>query len=126
MHRELLYKDLSYRLVGLAYEIDNKIGYGHREKIYADAFEELLKRETNLFKREVYYPIKNEGKTLAKRFFDFLVDDKIVIEVKVGDREYKNSCYQLFEYLKTSQLKLGLIVRFTRDGVKIKRIPNYY
>jgi len=126
MNRELIYKELSYKICGLAFKVDNLLGYGLREKIYADGLEELLKQSMISYKREVYYPIKIGQKTLVRRLFDFLIDDKIIVEIKVGDREYKDCCYQLFEYLKISKLKLGLIIRFTRDGVKIKRIPNYY
>ena len=120
----LLFGELSYKITGLAYEIDNLIGFGHREKIYADAIEELFKRDKISYKREVYFPIKIGDKVIAKKFFDFIVEDKIVIEFKTGDYMYKESCSQIFSYLKASGLKLGLILRFTKNGVKIKRIPN--
>lgn len=123
---DLIYKDLSYKLVGLTYEIFNKIGSELKEKIYGNAFEELLKREKLKFNREVYYPLKINDKVIGRNYFDFLVEDKIVIELKSGSQKYKEACNQLFEYLKSSNLKLGLIIRFTKDGVKVKRIPNLF
>lgn len=123
---DLLYKDLCYELTGLAFKVDNALGFGFEEKIYANAFEELLKEAKINYKREVFFPVKMNGKTIAKRYFDFLIDNKIVVELKVGDNAYKAVCGQLFQYLKTSKLKLGLVLRFTRDGIKIKRIPNIY
>jgi len=123
---EILYKDLSYKLTGFAYEIDNKIGYGHSESTYGDAFEELLKQENIVYKREVYFPITIDEKVIKKAYFDFLVDNNIVIELKIADHKYKDACTQLFRYLKASNLKLGIIFRFTKDGVKTKRIPNYF
>lgn len=120
----LLYKDLSYRLCGLAFKIDNEIGYGHEEKIYADALEKLLQKENIVYKREVYHPITIEEQVVKKKFFDFLIDDKIIIEIKVSNYNYREACTQLFRYLKNSDIKLGLIFRFTRNGVKVKRIPN--
>lgn len=121
---ELLYKELSYKIVGLAYEIDNLIGYGQSEKIFCDCFEKLLIRDKIKYERELYYPIKINGELIAKKYFDFLIDDKIVVEFKIGDFLYKQACTQLFSYLKASDHKLGLIIRFTKNGVKIKRIPN--
>lgn len=123
---ELLYKDLSYKLTGLIYEIDNTIGYGQSEKTYGDSFEKLLKREKIDYQREIYFPISIDGEIVKKEFFDFLIEGKIIVELKVSDQNYKKACTQIFQYLKSSDKKLGLIFRFTKDGVRVKRIPNYY
>lgn len=123
---DLIYKDLCYKLVGFAFEVQNTLGSGLKEKVYADAFEEVLKNENIRYAREYYYPIKIRDKTIARRFFDFLIEDKIIIELKVGADNYREVCNQIFEYLKASDLKLGLIFRFTKEGVKTKRIPNIY
>ena len=63
-------------------------------------------------------------KKYRQKYFDFLVDNKIVVEMKAGDKNYRDACYQLFDYLKFANLKLGLIIRFTNNGARIKRIPN--
>lgn len=125
MDTKLIYKELSYKLNGLAFEIDNKLGFGLREKTYCSALEEILKREKIEYTRELYAPIKIENKVIAKRYFDFLVNDQIVIEVKIADYNYKQTYTQLLEYLVSSKFKLGLIIRFTKSGVKIKRVPNF-
>lgn len=123
---ELIYKELSYQLTGFAFEIDNLIGYGQDEKTYGDAFEVLLKMNEIKYQRELYFPITIEGKLLKKCFFDFLVDDKIVVELKANDINFKQVCAQVFKYLKASNNKLGLVYRFSKNGVRTKRIPNYY
>jgi GxxExxY protein len=123
---QLIYKDLSYKLVGFAYEVGNKLGEGLKEEVYRNAYALLLDKEGIVYKKEHYYPILIRGDVVAKRFFDFLIDDKIIIELKVGGKSYFNAYKQLLEYLKTSKYKLGLIIRFTSDGVKAKRIPNIY
>ena len=120
----LIYKELSYKLIGLAYQIDNEIGFGQDEKIYCDAFEKLLIKNNVNYKRELYAPIKVDNELVAKRYFDFLIDDKIILEIKVGDYSYKKTCSQLFKYLKQSNYQLGLIIRFTKNGISSKRIPN--
>ena len=123
---DLIYKDLCYKVNGLAFEIFNTLGGELREKIYADAFEELLKREKIKYRREVYYPVLINGKVISKNYFDFVIDDILMIEIKKGSRDYRQVCTQLFQYLKTSNLKLGLVIRFTKDGARIKRVPNLY
>ena len=122
---DLIYKKLSYILNGIAFQIDNTLGYGSREKVYGDAFETLLKSKKIHFQREVKHNITIEGKIVSKRCFDFLIDDKIIIEIKVGDYGYRESYHQVLEYLKPSGIKLGMIIRFAPNGVRIKRIINY-
>lgn len=121
---DILHKELSYKVIGIAFEVFNTLGDGLSEKDYGNAFEEVLKSEKVKFVREIYYPIEIRGKVIGKKFFDFLIDDKIVVELKTGNRKYREACMQLFEYLKISKLDLGIVIRFTNDGVKYKRIPN--
>ena len=123
---EIIYKELSFKLIGLAYEVYNCLGYGLKEKIYADAFEELLKKDNIKYEREHFYPIKLRGETIGKRYFDFLIKDLLILELKVGGDKYYDAYRQLRDYLKSSGLKLGIIIRFTKDCVKVKRIPNLY
>lgn len=122
---DLIYKDLSYILNGIAFQIDNSIGYGSREKVYADAFEIILKNKNICFEREIIHDIKIDEKVVARRCFDFLINNKIIVEIKVGDYRYREAYHQVLEYLKSSNVKLGLIVRFAPNGVRIKRILNY-
>ncbi|HOX41616.1 MAG TPA: GxxExxY protein [bacterium] len=123
---ELLYKDLSFKLTGLVFEINNEIGYGQSEKTYCDAFEKLLRKENISYKRENYFPVSICGEVVKREYFDFLIEEKVVVEFKISEQYYKRACTQVFKYLKSSGMKLGLIYRFTKDGVRAKRIPNYY
>jgi GxxExxY protein len=123
---EFLYGQLTYELNGIFFKVNEEIGFGQTEKIYCDAIAKLLEKHEIKFRREVYCPIKIDGEFIAKRYFDFLIEDKIIIEVKIGDYKYKEACSQLFGYLKSSDYKLGIIVRFTKNGVKLKRIPHLY
>ena len=122
---DLIYKDMSYVLNGIAFQVDNALGYGSREKVYADAFETILKSKKINFEREIIHEIKIDNKIIAKRCFDFLIDGKIIIEIKVGDYRYRETYHQVLEYLKFGKIKLGLIIRFSPNGVRIKRILNY-
>lgn len=123
---DLIYKELCYKIIGVTFEVHNSLGVGLKEKVYADALEVVFKEENIPYIREYYYSVKIRDKVVAKRYFDFIIEDKIVVEVKIGYDNYRDACNQIFEYLKSSGLKLGLIIRFTKDGVKTKRIPNIY
>jgi len=123
---KLIYENLTYKINGYAFKIDNELGFGHQEKTYSDALEMLLKKEELHYKRELYAPITFEGQIISRRYFDFLIDDKIVIEVKRGDYNFKQTYSQLLEYLISNRYKLGIIIRFTRSGVRVKRVPNFH
>jgi GxxExxY protein len=126
MNKEIVYKELSYQLIGFGYQVFNELGFGLEEKVYAKAYEELLLSNHIAYKKENYCSIKINDKMIAKNFFDFLIEKKIVIELKVGDKNYKNVCEQLYKYLRVGNLKLGIVIRFMRDGVRVKRIVNLY
>jgi len=68
----------------------------------------------------LYYKEKKVG----HYFIDFLIDNKVVLEIKVGDRFPKRNIDQIFSYLRSSNLKLGILANFTSDGIKFKRILN--
>lgn len=121
---EIIYKDLSYRIIGIAYKVNSLLGSGLEEKVYQNAIEELLKEEKIVYQRELYFPVKINEKVIAKKYFDFIIENKVVVEIKTGMHNYRDVCSQIFHYLKISKLKLGLVLRFTKDGVKVKRIPN--
>ena len=57
-------------------------------------------------------------------YFDFLIDKKIILEIKVGNYFSRKDIQQLFAYLKVSGLQLGIIAHFTSSGVKYKRVVN--
>ncbi len=76
------------------------------------------------FKEQVCTPIKFRNNKISKYFLDFLIENKIILEIKKNDKFFKCDIVQLFAYLKTTNLKLGLIANFTKNGVKIKRIVN--
>ena len=115
---------LSFRLIGLIYLVYNRLQYGHKEKIYQQAFEQLLLKEKNFYYKELYCPIKFEEKVVGRYYLDFLIDKKIVVELKVADDIYPKHIKQVLNYLKARSIKLGLIFAVSKDSVKIKRLIN--
>lgn len=121
---ELLYEDITYKINGAAYKVYNKLGYGYREKVYHKGFIEEFKIEKLKFKWECPAIIKYNGKIVAKYYIDFVVEDKIVVELKIANDFYVRDVKQVLSYLKAKDLRLGLLIIFNKDGVKIKRIIN--
>ena len=122
--QDLLYPDLSYEIIGCAYEVFNELGSGHSEKYYQRALSILFKQKKWLFQEQVYFPLKFKGEIIGKNFIDFVVDDKIVVEIKKVDRYSKAHIDQVLNYLKISELKLAILINFGKEGVSFKRIIN--
>ncbi|MFH1910312.1 MAG: GxxExxY protein [bacterium] len=120
----LIYKDECYQIIGYCYKVYNSLGSGLKEKNYQKALEQLLGENRIAFRSQFYVPLKLNGTVVGKYFLDFLVDDKIAIELKTGGHILKQDIDQLYAYLKACNLKLGLLINFTSDGVKYKRIVN--
>lgn len=119
-----IYSDISHKIIGLSFRVFNNLKYGLQEKYYQRAFEEELKNEKINFKREQQIPIKYGDKIIGRYFVDFVVGDKIVVEFKVASGFYETHIKQVLAYLKTTNLKLGLLILITKEGIKCKRIIN--
>jgi GxxExxY protein len=121
---KVLYRELSYQIVGVLFDVYNKVGYGHREKYYENAVAVGLEQQQLQYERQLYSQILYEGKIIGKYFFDFLVERVIVLELKQGNTFSRQHIDQVYSYLKANNLKLGIIAQFTNKGVKCKRVLN--
>ena len=122
--RELMYSDLSYKVIGVLFEVWNNVGVGHKEKFYQKAVARELEISKTNFKEQLPAKIEYKGKFLGLYYFDFLIEDKMILEIKVRNFFSKKDIEQLYSYLKSKNLKLGMIAHFTRTGVKFKRVLN--
>ncbi|MEK7652617.1 MAG: GxxExxY protein [Patescibacteria group bacterium] len=122
MDDNFLYKDLSYILRNIAFTIHNQLGCGHKESVYQNAFEEELKKRKIGFEKEKRIDIFYNKKKIGIYQPDFVIENKIIIELKalpfVGKREET----QIWNYLKGSSYSLALLINFGAEKVEIKRI----
>ena len=121
---DLIYPELSYQIVGVLFTVFNALGYGYREKYYQRAIREELTRLKVSFQEQVSFAVLFKGKMIGRQAFDFLIDKKIVLEIKRGDFFSKTDIVQTTGYLKTANLKLAILARFSSKGLKFKRILN--
>ena len=122
--KDLIYPELSYQIIGILFEVHNELGPGHHEKYYQRAIAKGLEKCKLSFQEQVYIPLTFKNENIGSYYLDFLIEDKVVLEIKKGDRFSKRHINQILSYLKTKNLKLGIIANFGADGVKFKRIIN--
>ncbi|MBN2119932.1 MAG: GxxExxY protein [Candidatus Omnitrophica bacterium] len=119
--KNLLYKDLSYDIVGCFFEVYNELGPGFKESVYRKALtiEFALKNITHEEERRI--PIKYKNKTAGYYTPDFIIDKKIIIEIKAVEIMPKFYETQLYNYLKGTNYKLGYIINFGATKIDIRR-----
>ena len=122
--KDLVFPELSYRIIGILYDVYNELGYGFDEKTYQKAVAIAFKKNKIKFDEQVYAPVEYEGQRVASNYFDFLVEGKIVVEIKKGDRFAKSHIDQVYKYLKSGNLKLGILIYFAPRKLHYKRILN--
>jgi GxxExxY protein len=120
----LLYEELSYQIRGAAIEIKKDYGSGHKEVLYQRAFAEELSLRKIKYEREkpikIYSP--KTIKVIGSYQPDFIIEDKIVIELKALEQMPRKMMDQLYSYLRNSTYELGFLINFRSGGVDIKRI----
>ncbi|MEK7645530.1 MAG: GxxExxY protein [Patescibacteria group bacterium] len=116
---KIILKDLSYKLNGIFFKVHNKLGRFLKEKQYADEIEKFFKNERLNYQRE--FTLKNISGIEHNRV-DFLVNNEIIVDVKAKRIVTKDDYYQMLRYLKSANLRLGLIVNFRNTYLKAKRI----
>lgn len=94
---DLVHPELSYKIIGCAFEVFNELGFGHAEKYYQKAMAIALKKAGLNFKEQFYAPLKFKGELLGKLFLDFLVEDKVIVELKKNNFYSKSNIDQVNE-----------------------------
>lgn len=123
--KDILFPEFSYRIVGSAFDVYNELGAGYYENKYQKALAISFEASGLKFSQQVYYPASYKGIVIGKKFFDFLVEDSIIVEIKRGNRFSKSHIDQVLNYLKSSSLKLAILINFGSLGVNFRRIINF-
>ena len=122
--RDILYPELSYEIVGCAFDVFNELGPGFHEKYYQRALAEVLKNKKLRFSEQTGQPLKYKGAVIGRQYLDFLVEDKIIVEIKKSNNFSRRNIEQVLGYLKTNNLRLAILINFTNTNVVSKRIIN--
>ena len=125
--KDLLYKEECFVIVGLCMKIHSKLGKGFREIVYKDALEIELKNNGIIYEREKPFTILYDEIILPHHFrADFFVYNSIILEIKAASQVYPDNFRQTINYLKASQIKLGLLINFGEDRLNFQRVICSY
>jgi len=124
---DLIYKEECYKIIGICMHIHSTLGKGFKEVVYKDAIEFEFRKENIVYEREKQFSVHYEGTILPHKFdADFFVFDSIILEVKATWQLRPDNFKQTLNYLKSSQVKLGILINFGEDRLKFKRVICSY
>lgn len=121
MGNKLLHKDLR----GILFEVHNELGRMLNEKQYGDFIESKLKDRGFKYKREFVLENSFEGEKNGRNRVDFIIEGKIILEIKTVSFLSKNDYWQCHRYLSSAELELALLVNFRSKFLIVKRILNH-
>lgn len=117
----LLYEELTYKIRGIFFEVYNNLGPGFKESIYHKALEKEFINNDLPYESEKVVSINYKGDKVGVYKPDFVVDDKVVIEIKSVSEIPAIFERQLFSYLKATGYMLGFLVNFGSNKLDIRR-----
>lgn len=119
--KTLKHEETTKAIIGSAFEVFNELGYGFLEKVYQRALQAELVQRGHTADIEPALVVKFKGVTVGNYAADLLVDEKVIVELKVAKKYNKQDEAQLLNELKASDIKVGLLINFGREKVEFKR-----
>lgn len=122
--KALVYANEAYQIQGALFDVYNTLGAGFLESVYQEALELELQHRNIPTTSQKELTITYKGQTLKQRYrADFVCYDKVVLELKAVQALLPEHSAQLFNYLRATGMKLGILVNFgSSSRIKIKRI----
>ena len=109
---EYLYKEKTDRILSAFYEVYNALGYGFLERVYQNSLYQELNQKGFTCEAQKQIKVYYKGKEVGEYYADILVDKCIILELKACDRLCKEHELQLLNYLKATDIELGLLLNF--------------
>ena len=121
-----LHKDLTEKIIGAAMEVHKTLHRGFLESVYEEAMAIELDLQRIPFERQKPIDVFYTGKVAKQFFCDFVIEGKVLVELKVIKRLSETEKSQVLNYLKATGLSLALLINFGAPSLEFKRIINTY
>lgn len=119
---KILYKELSYKIIGLAMKVHTILGPGFLEKVYENALIVLFGKEGIKAVQQAPIKVKFENKIVGNYYADILIENKIILELKTVEKITDIHRAQALNYLKATGLKLAIILNFGAKSLEYERL----
>ena len=118
------YSDITYKIIGCAMKVHSVLGNGFQEVIYQRCMVIEMSKQGLSFARESEMFIYYDNNKVGTRRVDFLVEDKIIVEIKAMSQIEDSHFAQVVNYLEASKREIGLLLNFGAKSLQVKRATN--
>lgn len=120
---QIFYKKESFEIIGCAMRVHTELGNGFLESVYQEALAMEFEETKIPFCKEQSIPVYYNGKLLQKKFIaDFICHEEIIVELKAVAAICEEHHLQVYNYLKATGCKLGILINFGSKSLEFKRI----
>jgi GxxExxY protein len=126
METGLKYGDITQQVIGCAMKVHGKMRNGYNEAIYAQCFSIELDKAHIKYQKELDIPVYYEQVIVGRRRVDFMIEEKIVVELKAVAELTDQHLAQALNYLECHHLEIGLLINFGAKSLQFKRLINQY
>ncbi len=121
---EIIHKELSYAVVGAAQEVHRLLGPGLLEAVYEEAMAHEFRLRSIHFERQKVLTVNYKGLVIGEYRADFVVEGKIILELKAATTIAPAHESQAIHYLAMTGLRLALLINFGQVSLEVKRIVH--
>lgn len=115
------HKELTEKVIGCAYRVYNKMGYGFLESVYEKCLMIELRNAGLQAESQMPIPVEYEGEPVGEFIADIVVEGSVILELKSVKQIIRAHEMQLVNYLVATGIEVGLILNFAEENVEIKR-----
>jgi GxxExxY protein len=119
---ELLYKELTFAVIGAAMEVHGTLGPGFLEAVYQVALERELTLRGISFEKQVKLPVTYKDVLVGEYFADFIIDGKLIVEIKAVSNLNSQHQAQAMHYLAATGCRLALLLNFGTGSLQHRRV----
>jgi GxxExxY protein len=119
---EILYKELSFKVVGAAMEVHSVLGPGFLEAVYQAALTREMTLRKISFTQQKRLPVTYKDLLVGDYVADFVIEDKMIVEIKSVSRLHPNHQAQAMHYLAATGYRLALLLNFGTGSLEQRRI----
>lgn len=121
---KFLYKELSYKIIGLSMEVHNKLGFGFLEKVYENSLMIQFRNENIKAIQQAPIKVFFKNEIVGDYIADILVEDKIILELKTLSNVLDIHRAQVINYLKATNYQVGYLLNFGTKKLDYERFLN--
>jgi GxxExxY protein len=122
----MLYEDITKKILEACFEVSNELGIGYLESVYEKALLIALRQKGLKAENQIPLQVKFREDVVGEFFVDILVENKVLIELKVANSLTKENYAQTINYLKATGIEVGLLVNFGTLKIEYRRFNNQF